>query len=586
MAFTSTPEQRKKVFNDFNKHKVISNTSTGANNIRECLEKDEFLNDIQDTIPEIKTKKNKELYDFGWEDIELLIPLYEFLDKQGKTYLKKNVEYYYFEMALHYALALCCIEIVGSIDTAKIEKEYIKLKTGPTIRVQMVRNAINIANGNTTSGVAQSNSSTSNLTEIAQECKELLEANHNIILSGAPGTGKTYMAKEIANEMCDNDESHIEFVQFHPSYDYTDFVEGLRPIKKEDTPNSSIGFKLTDGIFKEFCKKALTDTIKDGLTKIRQEISNGQQPPIKTKSGKEYKLSVGKNDIEVKVEDVEDEKEKVIDTISKTELKRIYNTDNPDPDNKESGKHKEVQEIRKEVLRRIISFTKYVFIIDEINRGEMSKVFGELFFSIDPGYRGTDGAVRTQYANMSGENEFDKYMKAEGKTLNHNGHFFVPENVYIIGTMNDIDRSVDTMDFAMRRRFLIKEIKAKDTQYMLSNADVIQRMDALNDVIEGGENSSTKINAKLGSAYSLGASYFKKIEQYEGENKYEELWSNHLEGILREYLRGTQKPEEDLGILKRAYDSANDTANTNANDTADTIDTANVNDSANTQDPT
>lgn len=87
-----------------------------------------------------------------------------------------------------------------------------------------------------------------------------------------------------------------------------------------------------------------------------------------------------------------------------------------------------------------------MFIIDEINRGEISKIFGELFFSIDPGYRGHKEGVYTQYANLH-ENPEEK--------------FYIPNNVYIIGTMNDIDRSVDTFDFAMRRRFTFLEIKQK-----------------------------------------------------------------------------------------------------------------------------
>ena len=94
---------------------------------------------------------------------------------------------------------------------------------------------------------------------------------------------------------------------------------------------------------------------------------------------------------------------------------------------------------------------KYVFVIDEINRGEISKIFGELFFSIDPSYRGISGAVKTQYSNMESGSE----------------RFFIPDNVFIIGTMNDIDRSVDTFDFAMRRRFRFIEIKANENVEML-----------------------------------------------------------------------------------------------------------------------
>ena len=84
----------------------------------------------------------------------------------------------------------------------------------------------------------------------------------------------------------------------------------------------------------------------------------------------------------------------------------------------------------------------FVFIIDEINRGEVSKIFGELFYAIDPGYRGKkEKAVQTQYQNLIHDGEAFK----DG--------FYVPENVYIIGTMNDIDRSVESIDFAFRRRF-------------------------------------------------------------------------------------------------------------------------------------
>ena len=91
----------------------------------------------------------------------------------------------------------------------------------------------------------------------------------------------------------------------------------------------------------------------------------------------------------------------------------------------------------KKVEETVVERKNYVFIIDEINRGEISKIFGELFFSIDPGYRGVAGTVQTQYQNL-----------IEDGDIYENG-FYVPENVYIIGTMNDIDRSVDSMDFAI-----------------------------------------------------------------------------------------------------------------------------------------
>lgn len=308
--------------------------------------------------------------------------------------------------------------------------------------------------------------------------KYLLLNNYNIILNGAPGTGKTYLAHEIVAQMLDevtwedvekdqNLSSHVGFVQFHPSYDYTDFVEGLRPTTKGGKP-----FELLPGLFKNFCEEAL---------------KNGYENDGKGK----------------------------------------YET-NADGDLNAKGEEK-----------------PYIFIIDEINRGEMSKIFGELFFSIDPGYRGKKGKVQTQYANMEKiGNEFDKAL-ANGKK----GQFFVPKNVYIIGTMNDIDRSVESMDFAMRRRFKFVEILASKQDGMLCNkfgndADaVICRMNNLNLAIQETEG--------LGSEYHIGPSYFLKLKDMD----FYELWEEHLKGIIYEYLRGRDDVSDSLKRIKEAYDN-------------------------------
>ena len=262
----------------------------------------------------------------------------------------------------------------------------------------------------------------------------------NLILHGAPGTGKTYLAKEIAVELTNGNKDQIGFVQFHPSYDYTDFVEGLRPVSNGD---GAIEFKLQDGIFKKFCQKA-------------------------------------------------------------RDAKKTGGQDN------------------------------FVFIIDEINRGEISKIFGELFFSIDSDYRGEKGSVSTQYANL---HETDD-------------KFYIPKNVYIIGTMNDIDRSVDTFDFAMRRRFRFVEVTAESQLYILDKElgeraeEAKTRLRNLNAAIENVQ--------ELNSHYHIGPSYFLRLKEVKFD--YELLWSDYLQPLLEDYVRGSYDEAETLETLKKAFD--------------------------------
>ena len=371
--------------------------------------------------------------------------------------------------------------------------------------------------------------------EIKNPYSKTLLTSKNIIFRGAPGTGKSYLAKQIAadivsegatdnyTELTDEQKKQIEFVQFHPSYDYSDFVEGLRPKMNED---GTMGFELYDGIFKSFTDKARRnfESSKKSRKAIEQEASVQTQmkaffdsieygeTSFKTVTGNKFTIA-----------DIDEEKNRIYIEIpgNKTANKLVLNIGEIRAMLESGLEFNKISDITnffgkqfatqgysydfalfKEIKSKQIKLSdadmnseklkNYIFIIDEINRGEISKILGELFFTIDPGYRGPAGSVATQYSNMH---------------VNQAEKFYIPENVYIIGTMNDIDRSVEPIDFAMRRRFRFIEIKVKETQYMLDclgdndlKSEAVKKMDSLNEEILKVED--------LNENYQIGASYF------------------------------------------------------------------------------
>lgn len=392
-----------------------------------------------------------------------------------------------------------------------------------------------------------------------KELLELLEANKNLILTGAPGTGKTYLAKEIAKTMIgaqtDDDlekSDQFGFVQFHPSYDYTDFVEGLRPTKPDE--NGNIGFELKNGIFKEFCEKAsesdyskIANNFNSAWDKLITSIRNNIAIGKLTKIGSwDYGLS-SKDSLKYSSVDTPSQ---YTFTITKKNVYDVYQGKQARPAGGYQNDMNDIVDYMKQHFG-LVEFEKsqqtsndgiknFVFVIDEINRGEISKIFGELFFSIDPGYRGEIGSVKTQYSNLHDD---------------INEMFYVPENVYIIGTMNDIDRSVESFDFAMRRRFVWREITAEESQQMFDNEswkkEASNRMNNLNTAIENIEG--------LNSSYHIGAAYFKNnLPKYNDGEKWDKLWELHLKPLLSEYLRGMSDQKEKLESLKTAYDSHED----------------------------
>lgn len=424
---------------------------------------------------------------------------------------------------------------------------------------------------------------------------KLLLENKNLILNGAPGTGKTYLAKHIAAHIIfdgnvpENFEEHPKFieqcgfVQFHPSYDYTDFVEGLRPTRPNQDGN--IGFERKDGIFKAFCRKTIS-TSNDSkrlpieleseiktpdnqspflkayqkllldidsnqvvlysdfrprmMTEINMLVCNGE---IQYATGGEFRnaktayiKSLFEHYYSRGIFDIKNERFKDFVKIIGNTLDYSYYRGIVQGLLDRVEKHSTIissTNFRDSEYVVLTSEKKYIFIIDEINRGEISKIFGELFFSVDPGYRGVKGKVQTQYQNLITEDDPFK----DG--------FYIPENVYIIGTMNDIDRSVECMDFAMRRRFTFKEITAEESaRNMELGAEATERMMSLNDAI-------SEIDG-FNSSFHIGAAYFKGVDDFDA------LWKLKLAGLLKEYLRGMPDAEESLEALKKAYYLSNE----------------------------
>ncbi len=334
--------------------------------------------------------------------------------------------------------------------------------------------------------------------------------NKQVVKYGPPGTGKTYLARQ-QPESCFNNwkdefapendnykiETQREVVQFHPSFGYEDFMEGLRPILH----NGEAQLTLQNGVFKEFCLRAgkwEVDVHKLGIDTDWEELTIGDLVPYK-------------------------------DKLRGLHWKHIF----------------QFQDRSKHVVEAVPPF---FFIIDEINRAELSRVFGELMYCLE--YRGVkEGCITTQYANLNDSETGMFRDKSEGYK------FFIPSNVYLIGTMNTIDRSVESFDLALRRRFRWEEITPDYTllKYHLNEhhkkwAELADNLENLNEQIEN--------EALLGSDYQIGHAYLMNLKYPTSLSVSEvrkQIWDDHIHPLLQEYLRGTGRSEELIGAFGKAF---------------------------------
>jgi hypothetical protein len=309
---------------------------------------------------------------------------------------------------------------------------------------------------------------------------EIEQLHKNIIYYGAPGTGKTYHFKEFFKFNNIND-TNFKIVQFHPSYGYEDFIEGVKP-KGIDADSGNIKFELVNGEFKQFC----------------------------------------------------------IDASKK-------------------------------------SNEEFYFIVDEINRAELSRTFGELLYcfeyriefeengSIDFNKNKTN-FIRTQYSSLidSLDNKADLSLIVH----DNKSYFGIPENVYFIGTMNDIDKSIDSFDMALRRRFVWKRMDCdyevvKEWLYEknIDNEVSVQYIDKCKKL-----NSYISDDLSLGTSYQIGHAYFMNLSLEEDsetikDTMLNELWKNKIEPLLHEYLRAeyNDKEIEDKLIIAKEKFTLKDT---------------------------
>ncbi len=348
----------------------------------------------------------------------------------------------------------------------------------------------------------------------------------NQILYGPPGTGKTYhtidKALEILGENLESrDEKkakfdeyvkngQIVFTTFHQSYGYEEFVEGIKPRIDSKENYKEIEYEIKDGIFKEFCERALDTKQKFNFVQIKDNFLNHcrEKKSIIYKN-KEYKFEEPNNlitgNLKIHINYIRDMIEQIglsYGNLSDTEIEGYIRSKIDSGDNI----IKNYKIILDYFYYKYINFS-FVFVIDEINRGNVSKIFGELITLIEPSKR-------------IGEKEELKV------TLPYSGEKFgVPKNVYIIGTMNTADRSITSLDTALRRRFEFVEMMP-DVSKLSMDCEGINLQELLKAI-------NTRIEYLLDREKTIGHAFFIGVENL---NDLKSIFQNKIIPLLQEYF--------------------------------------------------